>query len=408
MTTMSNQSYLEAALRTADWMERNQVNNVGDDANTGRFLAYYYPGRDTPPQYSHNWTTGVCIFGQLAAYHRTGEKKYLDAALRGGSYLKSLQILDERRRDFFGALKEVTPFSYFCYPRDALTGAWAMAWLYEETKDLEWKYRARIFSDWFLEIAMQRGWPAWDFRFEHPEDVGFEIDYSEGNFHGGSAGFFYDYARITHDTTRLDRGVRFIADHLLMRFLGADGKFKVLYDPALGKYRDDDDTAHSMVGYKRMHMFNDDFACIGLLGAYCYYGDPIYLERAEAHARWLMSEQREDGGFGTPAVPVASATAPILLLDLFKLTGKTEYHDAAHRAGQHLMTMQYVNEDDPKGSGGFFGLDDAKYDGNDVRQVLNIRDGGYALLALLKLEGKVSVPYYSVFDRDGDVGLRRG
>jgi hypothetical protein len=72
------------------------------------------------------------------------------------------------------------------------------------------------------------------------------------------------------------------------------------------------------------------------------------------------------------------------------------------------MTMQYVNEDDPKGSGGFFGLDDAKYDGNDVRQVLNIRDGGYALLALLKLEGKVSVPYYSVFDRDGDVGLRRG
>ena len=42
MTTMSNQSYLEAALRTADWMERNQVNNVGDDANTGLFFDYLY------------------------------------------------------------------------------------------------------------------------------------------------------------------------------------------------------------------------------------------------------------------------------------------------------------------------------------------------------------------------------
>lgn len=404
---MSEQKYLEAALRTADWMVRNQINSVGDDANTGRFLAYYYPGSGHKPQYTHNWTTGVCMFGQMLAYQRTGERKYLDAAMLGSCHLKSLQILDERRRDHFGALKEVTPFSYFCYPRDALTGAWALAWLHDETKDPDLKYRARVFSDWFIDVAMQRGWPAWDFRFEHPEEVGFEIDFSEGNFHGGSAAFFYDYARITGDTSRLERGLRFIADYLMMRFLGEDGRFKVLWDPKTQTYKDDEDSSHSMVGYKRMHMFNDDFACIGLLGAYCYYGDQKYLHRAEAHARWLMSEQREDGGFGRPSVPVASATAPILLLDLYKLTGKREYFDAAHRAGKHLLTMQYVNEDDPLGHGGFFGLDDHSYDGNDVQKVLNIRDGAYALLALLKLEGKVHGPFYSVFDRNGEITLRK-
>ncbi|MCX7019547.1 MAG: hypothetical protein WCK47_09680 [bacterium] len=403
---MSNNTYLDAAIRCAEWMLRNQVNDPGNDANTGRYLGYYTPSTGKV-LLTGNWTTAVCMFGMLLTYYRTGEKKYLDSAILGASHLKSLQILDERRRDWFGALREVTPHSRFCYPRDALTGAWGLLWLFAETGDPDLKYRARVFSDWFVDVAMLRGWPAWEFRYEHPGEVGFEIDYTEGNFHGGSAGFFYDYARITGDTTRLERGLRFIADRLMSRFLGEDGRYKVVYDPARGIYQDDTHTPRHPLGYMRMHAFNDDFAAIGLLGAHAYYGCQKYLDRAEAHARWLMSEQRPGGGFGDPAVPTASTTAPILLLDLHKLTGKKEYHTAAHRAGQHLLTMQFLDEKDKLGHGGFYGFDDSNYDGNKARTVLNIRDGSYALLALLKLEGIVHGPFYSIFDRNGNITLRK-
>ncbi len=403
---MSSNAYYEAALRCAEWMVRNQVNDPGNDANTGRFLGYYRIGTDHK-HLTHNWTTGVCVFGMLLAYRRTGDARYLEAAKLGGQSLKTLQVLDQRDPRTFGALKEATPHSRFCYPRDALTGAWALLWLFDETRNADLKYRARIFADWFVDVAMLRGWPAWDFRFEMFEEVGFDVDYTMGNFHGGSAGFFYDYARITGDTRHLERGLRFIADTTCERFLDETGRFKTAINRETGECLDDMDSDQHRKGYKRMHQFNDDFASIALLDAYAYYGDSIYLERAEAHAKWLMSEQQPDGSIGNPAVAVASATAPILWLDLHKLTGKQEYHDAAHRAGKNLLTLQIDKPEDPACHGAFLGYDDGVFDPNASRAMVNIRDAGYALLALLRLEGRVHGPYYSVFDAGGKISLRK-
>lgn len=403
---MGESAYFEAAIRCADWMVRNQCNDPGSDANTGRFLGYYRIGTDQR-SLTHSWTTGVCMFGMLLAHKRTGDARYLAAAKLGAAHLKTLQVLDQRNPRFFGALREATPHSRFCYPRDALTGAWALIWLFEETRDADLRDRARLFSDWFLDHAMLRGWPAWDFRFEMPEEVGYEVDYTMGNFHGGSAGFFHDYARITGDTTRLDRGLRFIADTVVERFLGEDGRFVTAIDRETGECLDGMDSERHRSGYKRMHQFNDDFASVALLQAHAYYGDAIYLERAEAHARWLMSEQQPDGGFGSPQVAVASATAPILLLDLHKLTGKQEYLDAAHQAGRNLLTLQIDKPGDPLCHGAFLGYDDGVFDPKASRAMVNIRDAGYALLALLRLEGRVHGPYYSVFDADGKIRLRK-
>ena len=381
----------EAAIRTADWMVENQVRNWGD-ANNGRFLSDYNPETGSA-NYSNDWMTASSIMGLLMTWRRTGEKKYLDAACRAGGYLKTLQILDERNEKYFGAIREDTPQTTWCYPRDALTAAWAMLWLYDETGDEEYLYRVNLFIDWFKNEVMVDGWPLWEVNYRGEPYKNIHL---EGSFHGGDGAFFYDYYRITGDKSHLDDGLKFIADHLLERFLQEDGSYRIIWHKEKKKYLDGEDSPRYPLGWQIMHRYNDDFSGITLMDAWIYFGDRKYLEGMEKFAAWLMKNQQEDGSFHPDYVASASATVPIELIDLYRLTENEKYLRSAIRAGKHLLTLQETELTDKKAFGGFYGMSN-----NDLgkRERIILRTSSYALIALLKLEGKKKGPYFSAGEK---------
>lgn len=388
--------FFQAAALAADWMLNNQITG-GYDANKGRFL-YSISIKDSKPLgYSGNWLGGASIMAMLMMYHRTADNKYLDAAIKAGGYLKTLQILDQRKPEWYGAFREDTPQSNWCHPRDGLTAAWGLLWLYEETKEKEYLARVELFNKWFVEQAMSKGWPSWSYYYYDKKP-----DYLQGSFHGGDGAYFYDYFRVTGDSTYQNSGMKFIVDYALEKFLGPDGKVRVIFDADKGKYIEDGITFDGM---QKMHRHNDDFMSISILDAYVLYKDAKYLERAEAYAKWLISEQREDGGFGNPDVPPAAATGPNFLIDLYSITKNPEYLKAALKGAGFLLSRQHLNPKDKTTYGGFFGYDDNW--NSDHREIINLRTTCYAVIALLKLEGKEKGPYYSPFDRSGNYMLQK-
>ena len=151
---VSSEKILAAAEKTAKWFLVNQPQSRLN-ANRGRFLTQHDAALADPEElpYSTSWDTGCSLCGLLALWKRTGKKEYLEAAEKGGHYIMSLQVLDTREKQFFGAFREVTPQSMEFCPRDATSAAWALIYLAEATGDKEYLYRARIFGDWMLEYA---------------------------------------------------------------------------------------------------------------------------------------------------------------------------------------------------------------------------------------------------------------
>ncbi len=387
--------FKNAALRAADWIETNQI-KTNHDANQGRIMLTYDSETETADyRQAGSWMQGVSIMGLLMAYHRTDDAKYFQAAARTAEYVKTLQILDARNFTSFGAFREYTPQTEWIYPRDALTASWSMLWMYEETKDPDYFYRAKIFNRWFVDHVMKNGWPAWKWSV-----VDNEHDFLQGSFHGGSAGYFYDYARVTDDRSDMSKGLRDIADEYMSKFLQPDGNVKVIYDAEKGRYIED---GKLQAGMQIMHRHNDDFGSIALLQAYVATGDEKYLKSAEAYAEWLISEQRPDGGYGDPDVPPAAATGPILLVDLYKITGKEKYLKSAINGGRYLLTQQNEDKLEPRTYGGVWGYGLKKWWGTGEYGMLNLRTSSYAIIAWLKLEGVEQGPYFSPFDRKGSL-----
>ena len=383
------EAYRSAAMLAADWLVRNQVRDP-NDANRGRFPGGY-DLRTGKYLHSINWTTATGLMGLLATWKRTKEEKYLEAAVLAGEYLKSLQMLDEDEPGQHGYLREVTPQTQWGFPRDALTAAWGLLWLYQATNDEDYLRAVWFFNEWYMREALVLGWPLWGVDLRGDKYIN---EHLEGSFHGGNAAYFHDYKRVTGMKIFSERGIRFTADYYMKTFLQEDGSVKVIHLRDGSGYLDGEDSPKYPAHWQRMHRYNDDFAAIGLLAAYMQYGGAKYLAAARRHAEWLLSEQRPDGSFGDPAVPPASATAPMLFLDLYRLTGEARYFDAAHRAGSHLLTLQVRKPEDPIAHGGFRGYCDET---GETGHFLNLRTGAYALIALWKLEGEVTTPYYSVF-----------
>jgi hypothetical protein len=248
--------------------------------------------------------------------------------------------------------------------------------------------------------AMENGWPHWEFNYRGEPHQFSNLD---GNFHGGDGAFFFDYYRVTGDDSFLEKGLKFICDNVVDHFLGLDGRYKIVYENRKGDHSLDgvEKPGHPL-GWQIMHRYNDDFTTISLLGGYLYYKDNAYLERAKAHADWLISEQQEHGGYGDPFIPPASATGANLMLDMYEITNDKKYFDSAVKAGEHLLTLQENESDDKMALHGFYGHNHSD-DYSINREWINQRTAGYALLALLRLEGEVSGPYYSVLNSSGKI-----
>jgi hypothetical protein len=377
---MESKSVFEHARLIGDWMVKNQVINPFD-ANHGRGIGIYN-ARTGYLNLSVNWTTGIMAACLCAMYKRTGEQKYLDAAIRAGKYVMSLQLLDERKKEYFGLFRELTPQSIECAPRDAVSAAWGLVWLFNTTGEREFLERAKIFAEWHMNYVMLEGWPrfALYMRDDMPDF------YAQGAFQSGTGLFYHDLFVASGDARLIERGFKPIAVNYRDRFFNDDGSI------ILGREAFTGQKGETGTGVK-MHSFNDDFGGAMLMVAADFFKDESFRDKAMAYARWLMLNQDADGGFGGGKAPSGVPTALMYFHDLGTEYGDRELLSARDKTLNKLLSLQHIATGDAKLDGGIEGACECINKMVDIpgapQKHVNLRCTNYALIALLKLEGRL-------------------
>lgn len=375
--------YFESAVLAGQWYLNNQNTEkhpwglVSRSADEGRLIYEYYPAQKRASGCG-NWGQAVGIMGLLALHRRTNETKYLDAARLAGEYLKSLQILDRRDPRSFGALREHTPQGQWTYPRDAATGGMGFAALYWATGDREYLDRLRLLCEWFIDHCMGREkWPAYryDFGKEHQDRT------QQQYFMVGSGLMFYYAYLLTGEKRYIAEGLVPICDPL-----AADYHVKS-WGPSPPQLES-----------QGVWPSQDDFASEALLAAYRATGDRKYFDAAKRHADWLVSVQKDNGaytGFGS-AVYVSG----LHLLDLCRIIEEERmdiatapYLRAVSKGARFGLSLQERNAGDSRAYGGLYGQNPLGIS----RDRIHHRETGYSLIFHLRYEGKIVVPFYSLF-----------
>lgn len=262
--------FLHQAELAGHWYCNNQNSDerpwggIRDSADLGRFVYEYVLHKDI--------ARGMGVWGQslaitnlldLAERVASERQRFSRGAMLGAGYLASLQVLDARLPKSLGAFREHTPQTPESYPRDGVTGAFALCRLYRETKDAEWLERARMFANWWIEHGTDAdGWPyiTFDIAKQHGHNrqivaAGEEAsgqEYIKGDWQAGSAIFFYQLHRLTGDAALIERGF----DPLIRGLVR-------IYEENRGKPVVDGFHGEVPISYG-----NDDFALVALACAY--------------------------------------------------------------------------------------------------------------------------------------------
>ena len=371
------------ALLGARWYRNTQVRMKKPhwDANHGRYIyTRHIPTGDTVLGLS--WTQGRGNFAVLAAYEATGDVELLNTARLAAEYIKVLQITDPREPRFHGAIREEVPASVYMSPRDALEAGLALLFQYRLTGEEDCLERAVLFARNLVEHHFTPdGWlpgnvpltpttpPGW--RPRHIACI------------GGGANFFYYLAKATGDSFYIDRAYRPMVEHLVREFVREDGV--ILHEPA--RHHTGSDRGGLVPS------LNDDGNGITLITGGVALEEPRYLELAVKYGDWLV---RQD----YPA-PIHSALPirMITLAELSAVTGERKYVEFAAQLVPLLLELQVLAPDDATLHGAFRGEDEggAAYghpDASPLDFVCN-RMTSYAVLALMKVSGAVTGPYYS-------------
>ena len=376
-------SYFDSAVLAGQWYLNNQNTEerpwgtVRDSADLGRFVYEYFPARKWA-RGNVCWGQAVGIMALLSLHRRTNDPKYLESARLAAEYLKSLQILDRRNPRNFGALREHTPQTTWTFPRDAATGGMGFAALYRATGDKEYLQRLRLLCDWFIDHCMgQEKWPARQFAFDKEQQDRTAKEY----FMVGSGLMFYYAYRLTGEKRYVDQGLVPICDPL-----AADYHVRPWgpSPPALES--------------QGVWPTQDDFASEALLAAYRATGHKKYFDAAKRHADWLVSVQKENGaysGYGS-----AVFVAGLHLLDLCRVIEEEKmgidtapYLRAVRQGARFGLSLQERTPGDVRTYGGLYGQNPFGVS----RERIHHRETGYSVIFHLRYEGKVAVPYYSVF-----------
>lgn len=380
----------DRALMIGDWMLRNQVKNPFD-ANCGRGIDLYDARRDYLYM-TANWTSGILCACFCALYRRTGERRWLDAAERAGRYIMSLQVLDPRKKAYFGLFRELTPQSVECAPRDSVSAAWGLVWLYNTTGNREYLERALLFAEWHLSYAMIDGWPKYALymRDDLPDF------YAQGSFQSGTGLFYHDLFVASGDARYVERGFRPIAVNYRDNFVMADGSLILEREAFTGR-------AVEMPPGVHMHAYNDDFGAAMLQTAADFFKDESFRDAARRYALWLVSQQDPDGAFAGGAAPSGVPTSLMYYHDLGVHYQDRTLLDARRRSLNKLLEMQHLDTGDPRLDGGIQGALDLLGNPPEIphapKKHVHIRCSSYALMALLKLESDLQNVWLGRFNR---------
>lgn len=364
---------LAAAKNCGEWMLCNQININRFDANRGRGLQMY--NQATSQYYlTSGWRTGIMCMAMLTLYRRTSNERYLQGAEAAGHYIMSLQILDSRQKEFFGAFREHTPQSDEFCPRDSTSAAWALIHLYNETQNKKYLDRAELFGQWQLNHGMLNGWPLY-IVFTN----GVKTILRQGAFQSGTGLFFYDLFMATGNAKYIEYGLRPIAEKYRDKFIQNDGTVI----QTIGRFN-----AKPIIKSKEygdiceMHVYNDDFGNAMMLVATDLFEDSSFKEAALKNVHHIASLQQPNGEF-IDDYPSGIPVSLMYFHDFGILYNDEELLVCRDLALSKLLTMQHKNTKDSKLDGGFQG----DSEGFPVGKLnINMRVTAYALMALLKLE----------------------
>jgi len=382
--------HLDRALRAADWFVNTQVLMEMPcwDANHGRLVyTHHIPTGATVLGLS--WTQGRGIITLLQAYEATQKPEYLKAAIQAAEYIKHLQILDARSPRRFGAIREECPASWYVYPRDALEAGLGLTYLWRITRDDEYLYRARLFADWFVRVAMQPdGWTTAGVMLYQGDD---HPNANRRSYCLGGGAYFFAYLfRITGDSAYLDRGFCPLAAYQLEHYVREDGV-------TMARARAERSAAGPDAGRYAGVSVNDDCCGINLLVAWKELGEEVYLDRSIRYGDWMMAEAGPVPGYA--AAPLQALT----LLELAAVSGERKYADFARdKLVPEFAARQVIGSGDRAAEGAFRGEDEPTHcygpEGSHSEEFVNTRCTAYAANALFKLDGTVFGPYYSALN----------
>jgi uncharacterized protein YyaL (SSP411 family) len=326
-----------------------------------------------------NWCCSIGLMSLLAMYRVGSDERYLQSAIRAANYLKTLQIVDPSHRHY-GAFREHTPQTQWCFPRDTITTAWAMLCLHKVTGEKEWLRRSELLTNWYIKRAryttgFAKGWIRWRVRLEGPPLPEVRM---LGNFQAGAGVFLYNLHRATGKKRYLTQALVPLMSFYVDRFRREDGSFFGGYDLAKRSWHESD--------YGHRH--NDDFAGLALLAAYKATRQKRFLSAAQAWAEFLLGAMTADGGFDDIRKTSAAAMSAIFLHELNKIAPRRSYIPAMRKLGRFLIDWQ-SELPNVKAYGGVYGEDDRK-------DYVSTRVTAYAIGAWLKLAGKADDLVYSV------------
>lgn len=367
---METKRFLDAARGIADWYVRNQFHN-GQSPSDGLFHFHVLKDTcETAPAFE--WNVAFGIMGMLSAAKVFDDEKYLDSADRMAKYLRTLQIFDPFLKNAYGAIRETTPQTTWCYVRDALSGAWGFLEYYRATGKEEFLERAVLWAEWCLKYGFDdSGWPLWGVVFEDiPKGQQCpKMCDMQGCFHGGSMNFFYQLAKTTGDKKWIGPFFEHMADYFCTNIQQEDGYFRTL-DRKTGKVPPEDPLL-------ALHRGNDDLGTLGLLCAYRAIPKQMYLDTITKFLTAVFNRQEADGNFeqNCSAIPVILN----VLHESADVLNFTPPSGSTDRALSALLKRQFGPEKGPLFEGG---LDETK-EGH-----VCIRSMGYALIYLLKKYGR--------------------
>ena len=378
LSNENRQRSLECARGIADWLCMVQAPFTDDFPPAGQFPWIVQPdGRQFP---ANNWNYAFAIMGLLHASKVFQQPRYEQAALAMGGFLKGLQIFDPFHPEDYGAIREVTPYTRWCYTRDALSVAWSFIELYRHTRDSEYRERARLWGEWFLRKGRdEEGWPCWGHLFEplfEAAKVQMRNDV-QGSFQGGSLNYLYHMNKVTGDAKWIGAPFSAMADFLVTHIQQPSGFFTSI-ERATHRPPPTDPQ-------NNLHRANDDLGTLGLLAAHKVTGQRKYLASVERFLRAVFGGQLEDGRF-EESVACIPVVLNVLLEGEEALPADLAPPEAREKALNALLAAQSDGRFNPLMRGGIL-----ENGSPHVAQVMQkqsyvcARSSCYALIVLLKL-----------------------
>ncbi len=360
---------LECARNIAEYYVR--IQNPYTDFNPGAgSFCFTYDQQGAGGVSATQWVQAFAAMGLFSAARVFDDKRYFQAAEKMGEQIKTLQIFDPFLQKHYGALREHTPQTTWCYVRDGLSGAWSFIEFYRETKKEEYLDRAILWAEWYLREGQDEdGWPLWGIDLEQKWRDGSALMRNDvvGDFHGGCLNFFYQLYKATGDKKWIGDFFTSFAARFVKYVQQTDGYYRTILKNSLQVPNSDPQGG--------LHKSNDDLSSLGLLCAYRVTNDYSYIMAVEKFLGAVQKDQDVSGFFEKSVAGI-----PVVLNTILEAEAMDVKHNFSAQAEQNALKALFSRQLDgsvfPLIAGGINELNDG---------CPCSRSSAYALIVLLKL-----------------------